>query len=60
MSYLYWKILEEAEINYESNFFNSKYEEILILILIKDFFLIIFEKEIIKSSLFITEFNDFK
>ena len=60
MSYICGKILEEVDISYESNFCNMKDEEIFNFNKNEKFYLNNSQKVDIESSLFITEFNDFK
>ena len=60
MSYICGKILEEVDISYESNFCNIKDEKIFNFNKNEKFYLNNSQKFDIESSLFITEFNDFK
>ena len=60
MNYICGKICEEVGINYESNFSNMKDDEIFNFNKNEKFYLNNSQKIDIESSLFMTEFNDFK
>jgi hypothetical protein len=60
MNFICGKITEEVGINYESNFINMKDDEIFNFNKNEKFYLNNSQKVDIESSLFMTEFNDFK